>query len=509
MQAANRVIKNTGILYIKMAITMVISLYSTRLVLAALGVNDFGIFNVVGGAIAMLGFLNASMAGATQRFMSFAQGAGDLNKINKIFNMSVLLHLSIAAIIFVVLEIAGYFFFNGILNIATDRIATAKLIYQFMIVSTLFSVISVPYDALLNAHENMLFFSILGIIEAVLKLAIAFSITYLVGDKLLLYGLFMAILSVTLLILNRIYCHRSYPETKIALKKLFDKTLLIDMSKFAGLSFIGSASSMIAGYGSGIILNFYHGTIVNAANAVAGQLNGQLMTFSGNMLKALNPVIAKSEGSGNRTLMIKAALTGTKFSYLIFAILALPFIIETPYILGFWLKNIPEWTVIFCRLAIVFTLIEQSTTTLGTAIGAVGDIKKLNIYSSATTLGFMFVLIIVFHFGSAPYFMPIISIFASITMGIIKLYFAKKMCGIDYLIYFKQVFVKVFVVTFISLLSGMLPLFFFEPSINRIGLVVSISICTFLFSSYYYALSNDEKLMLLKIKDIVLLKIRR
>src|SRR6266542_4486204 len=160
MKAANRVAKNTAILYAKMAITIFISLYSTRLVLSALGSRDFGLLSVVGGAIAMLGFLNASMASATQRFMSFAQGEGDTQKINKIFNMSILLHMRIVFIIFIVLEVTGYFIFHNVLNIDPTRIDTAKWIYQFMIVSTLFSVISVPYDALLNAHENMLFYAI-------------------------------------------------------------------------------------------------------------------------------------------------------------------------------------------------------------------------------------------------------------------------------------------------------------------------------------------------------------
>ncbi len=186
-----------------MAITVSISLYVTRLILAALGSKDFGIFSVVGGAIAMLGFLNGSMTAATQRFMSYAQGEGDIHKINKIFNMSILLHLIIVCIIFFFLEIAGYFIFNGVLKIDSGRLDTAKMIYQFMIISTLFTVISVPYDALLNAHENMLFYAILGIIESLLKLAIAVYITYTTSDKLLYYGALMALLSIILLIINR------------------------------------------------------------------------------------------------------------------------------------------------------------------------------------------------------------------------------------------------------------------------------------------------------------------
>ena len=178
MHAANRVAFNTGVLYIRMAVTVFVSLYATRLVLNALGVQDFGLFNLVGGLIAMLGFLNGSMAAATQRFISFAQGANDLENIKRIFNVSIILHILIAIMVVVVFEIAGYFFFNGILNIAPERLHIAKIIYQFMVVSTLFTIISVPYEAVITSHENMTFYAILGIIEAILKLAVAFYISY-------------------------------------------------------------------------------------------------------------------------------------------------------------------------------------------------------------------------------------------------------------------------------------------------------------------------------------------
>src|SRR5690606_12650380 len=249
MEAAKRVAVNTGILYARMGITVLISLYSTRLILKALGAEDFGLFNVVGGAIAMLGFLNASMSAATQRFMSFAHGAGDKSKLNQIFNVSLVLHLIIAAILFVVLQIAGYFFFDGILNISEDRIDSAKLIYQFMIFSTLFTVISVPYNAVIIARENMLWIAILGIIEAVLKLSIAIYITYTLRDQLVVYGFSMAALSVLLLVLSGIYCHKKYLECKIRLQRQFNRKLMKEMTGFAGWSTTGSISGMVAQYG--------------------------------------------------------------------------------------------------------------------------------------------------------------------------------------------------------------------------------------------------------------------
>lgn len=245
MSTANRVIKNTGYLYAKMGITMFISLYTTRLILNSLGATDFGIFNIVGGAIAMLGFLNASMASATQRFMSYAEGEGNKDKQKNIFNVSVVLHLLISLLVGVVLLIAGYFFFNGILNIPADRIFAAKVVYWSLIVSTMFTVMTVPYDAVMNAHENMKYYAIVGIIESLLKLSVALVVVYTLSDKLIIYGMLMACIPLITLTIMRVYCHKHYVECVIAPKKYWHKGLMKEMTSFAGWSFLGSMSSLV------------------------------------------------------------------------------------------------------------------------------------------------------------------------------------------------------------------------------------------------------------------------
>ncbi|GHT56298.1 hypothetical protein AGMMS49982_23090 [Bacteroidia bacterium] len=322
-----------------MGITMFISLYTTRLILNSLGASDFGIFNIVGGAIAMLGFLNAAMAGATQRFMSYAEGAGEKDRQKSIFNVSVILHFLIALILGVVLLIAGYFFFNGILNIPADRMHAARMVYYFMIISTMLTVMTVPYDAVLNAHENMLYYSIVGIIESVLKLAVALVVVYTLADKLIIYGLLMACISLTVMIIMRVYCKKKYVECEFRPKTYYDKTLMKEMTGFAGWNFLSSFSGVVGQYGLGIVLNYFWGTLLNAAQGVANQLCGQLQSFSTTMLKALNPVIAKSEGEGNHSLMLRSSMAGCKFSFFLVAFLVIPFLIDTPYIMKVWLKN--------------------------------------------------------------------------------------------------------------------------------------------------------------------------
>ncbi len=498
MQNTNLVVKNTGILYIKMAITMFISLYTTRLILNALGAKDYGIFNVVAGAIAMLTFLNAAMAGATQRFMSFAEGKGDTDKLTSIFNVTLLLHFAIALIIVIFLEFAGYFMFHGILNIAENRLFAAKCIYQFMIFSTMFSIMTVPYEAILNAHENMLYYSIVGIIESILKLIVALVIVYILYDRLVIYGLLMAGISLIVMIIMRVYCHKKYIECIFAPARYFDKKLMIEMTSFAGWSFLGSASSMLGTYGLGIVLNHFFGTILNAANGIAGQLNGQLLVFSNNMMKALNPAIVKAEGRGDRKMMLKLTMTGSKFSFFLFSVFVIPFIIETPYILHIWLKNVPEWTVVFCRFYFAKTLIEQLTLSLHTSINAQGNIRNVNIIKSVLNIIPLPLTYFSFKFGGQPYMMYVIPIFiVAILGGMIVIYFTMKNCGMKLSEFLNVVIYRSFAVFILTFAIGSIPLFIYQENLLRLLLVILISTISFCLSLYFIGFTTEDKSLLI------------
>lgn len=325
---------------------MFISLYTTRLILNSLGASDFGIFNIVGGAIAMLGFLNAAMASATQRFMSYSEGEGNKEKQKSIFNVSFILHLGISFVVGIALLIAGYFFFNGILNIPEDRIFAAKVVYGSLIVSTMFTVMTVPYDAAMNAHENMKYYAIVGIFESFLKLAVAFACVYTTFDKLIVYGSLMACIPLITLTIMRVYCHKHYEECVIAPRRYWNKGLMKEMTSFAGWNFMSSAVIIISAYGQGIILNNFFGTLLNAAQGIASQINGQLQVLSSNMLKAVNPILGKSAGAQNTQMLIKSTMFGAKYASALYSLIAIPVFIEAPYILKLWLHNVPEWTII-------------------------------------------------------------------------------------------------------------------------------------------------------------------
>jgi len=493
LKNSTRIINNTGFLYIKMGITVFISLYTTRLILNSLGTSDFGVFNVVGGTIAMLAFLNSAMASATQRFMSFSEGEGNLEKQKQIFNISILLHLIIALIVLVIMECFYFFLFDGILNIEIHRIFAAKMIYQFSIVSTMFTIMTVPYDAVLNARENMLYYSVLGVVESLLKLLVAVYLVYTSEDKLIVYGYLTAIISLVMMIVMRVYSHKKYEECQINFKRYYDKPLMMEMTHFAGWNFLGSASSILAGYGSAIILNHFFGTVLNTVNGISGQLNGQLLAFSNNLQKALSPVITKSEGCVNKELMKRATLTGTKLSFLLFAFICIPFLIDTPYILKLWLKNIPEWSVVFCRLFVIHTLIEQLTRTFSTAIAASGKIKYVNVINSVVSVMSVVALYLVFAAGFSPFFLPILAIITALVFSILNIIYVKKYCKIGYKDYFENVFFRVMLVFLISYLIGSSSILFLNESFLRLILIIFTSVTTFTITSFYIGLDKIER----------------
>jgi len=489
----NRVVKNTGILYARMAITVCISLYSTRLILNALGLEDFGLFNLVGGAIAMLGFLNGSMAAATQRFISFSQGAGDFEKVKRIFNMSILLHVVVAILAVIILEILGFYFFHQIFNISPQRVAVGQLIYHFMVVSTLFTILSVPYEAVITSHENMLFFAIISILESLLKLAIAFYISYSIADHLYLYGLLSAVLSVLLLLIRLAYCNLKYPECLISIKQNFDKPLLKEMSKFAGWSLLGYSSSMITGYSQGILLNFFFGTIVVAAFSIAGQVCGQLGAFTNNMLKSLNPQLDKSAGANDRLSLLNFTLLGSKLSFFLFGFLSIPVIVEMPLILKYWLKNVPEYTSLFCILNLIRTLVECLYNTLNLSIAAIGKIRKFQTYSSIINLFPIVISYFLFINKLPPYSLHLVFIFFSLLSLMLSIFYSYKTFELPVFIFLKNVVFRCFIAFLASFCLGYLPLFFFPKGILQLILVTLLSIISFSIFFFNFILSKNEK----------------
>ncbi|WP_421918637.1 lipopolysaccharide biosynthesis protein [Marinifilum sp.] len=499
MQEAKRVVLNTVFLYGKMLISMFIALISTRIVLNALGVDDFGIFNLVAGVIAMLSFLNAAMAVSTQRYLSFYLGVNDKQKLNSIFKSSVVLHLLIGILVVVVMEVAGMFLFDGFFNIAQDRIPTAKLVYHFMVVSTFFTINAVPYDAAIITHEKLLFESVVGVLESALKLAIAIVLTISVkNDRLILYGVLMAALTIVIRIIKSVYCYREFSECKSYRQSALKISLIKEMFSFAGWNMFGALCGIGRSQGLAIILNLFFGTVVNAAYGIANQVNGQLAAFSQNMLKALNPQIIKSEGRGERQKMLLLAMMACKYGFFLMAFFSIPIIFEMPYILKLWLKIVPDYTIVFCQLALLATLVNQLTIGLQTALQATGKIKVYQSIVGSLLLFNLPISWILLKLGMPAYSVLISMIFIEMMACLIRIILLKQIGALKIREYFNKVILRIIIPCTFTCCVALIPHTFCDMGFLRFGLVIIVSSLTFVTSFYFTGIDVGERVQINK-----------
>lgn len=494
MSTVNRVVKNTLFLYARMGTSIVVSVLTTRILLDALGASDYGLYNVVAGALAMLGFLSASMSTASLRYMSYAEGKGDITAIQTIFNSSVRLHRMLALLVCGLYIIAGFFLFNGILNIPSGRETTAMIVYGCLIFSTVFSITITPYDAVLNAHENMFFYSLVGIIDVFLKLTIAVLISYSDYDRLLFYGLLMAGESWLLRFFTKCYCDRTYPVCRAKSIKGHDNEILKKMASFAGWNMLNICAGMISLYGMTIAINHFFGTLLNAALGIATQLQGVLMGVSGNMSKALTPVLVKKEGANQRHQMLEISYAGCKFSFLLFSFFALPILFSMPVVLQLWLKNVPEWTVLFCVLLFISSLIEQLYYFLYHAIQAEGNIKWFNISCSIASIIPIILTCVEFQFGFQPYWAILNWIIFRIVMcGVIHLYFAHRLIRFSVMRWSRYILIPCLAsLTCLSCVYWPIRPQLYNGQLSQLSLIMAMFIIS-LPVYWYVALSREDR----------------
>lgn len=376
MESGKKIVTNTAILYGRMLITIGISLYSTRLILGHLGAADFGLYNLVGGIIAMLSFLNAAMTTSTQRYLSFNMGTGDMDKIKRVLGNSMLIHALLGLLLVIVFELLGIYFLDTKLNIEPDRLSTAKMIFHFTVVASFISIISVPYDAVVNAHENMAFVALINILESVLKLTIAIMLAFVLQDKLLVYGFLIMVSSILIRVIKQVYCRKKYPECSVRVLKVYDRSLIKEMSSFAGWNLFGVICGLSRSQGIAIVLNVFYSTVVNAAYSIANQVNSQMSFLSMIMMQTIRPQMMKSEGAGDRARMLRLSVFAGKFSFYLNSIISIPLFIAMPQVLQFWLGNVPEYTISFCRYMLVLNLTQQFSMGIMAATQAIGAIKN-------------------------------------------------------------------------------------------------------------------------------------
>ena len=487
-----RIVVNTFFLYAKTLITMVISFISTRIILEGLGATDFGIYGTVGGAIVMLEALNGAMTQATQRFMNYAEGKGDKEHLISIFNNTVLLHIGLGIIIVVLLMALYYPLFNGIFNIPDDRMDAAKYIYLFLAVSAFFTIITVPYDAMINAHENFLYYSIVGIVVALLKLGAAFIIVYYMSDRLILYGLLMAAIAIVNMLIMRVYCKLKYEECLFQPKKYANAATSKEIGIFAGWNFVGAFANMAGNHGSTILMNHFFGPILIAAKNIGDQICTQVALLTYNMTKALNPVIVKSEGNGDRQTMIDLSYKSCRFSFLLYLVLAVPFMYNSEPLLSIWLNNVPEWAVLFCQLQVIRTLLEQLFTPLRMSLMAHGSVKQMNLIDLILGVLTFFFLWILYEIGMPAQWHYYISILTLVFIsGAAKIHLCKRFCDMRIRDYLRTVFLPCVFVMIISFVA----IHLFQSLLHHLHvlIIVSLQVLSLFALEFFFGLTKTER----------------
>ncbi|WP_372948068.1 oligosaccharide flippase family protein [Mariniphaga sp.] len=487
-----RIAKNTILLYFRMFLTMGVSLYTSRIVLNTLGVEDFGIYNVVGGVVTMFSFLNHSMALATQRFLSFELGKKNFEQLKKVFSMSVNIHAIIAVASFILAETIGLWFLNTKLNIPAERMSAANWVYQFSIFSFMITVMRVPYNATIIAHERMSVYAWVSIVEVILKLIIVFALVWLGFDKLKLYAVLIFSVSALVWFLYKIYCKRNFTETNYQF--LWEKSLYKTLINYAGWNLFGNLAVVAFNQGINIMLNIFFGPAINAARGIAYQVNGAVSSFFHNFQMSMNPQIVKSYAADDHQYMQQLIFRGSKYSFFLLYFLSLPILLQTETILKWWLKLVPEYTVLFCQLILADALINCISGTLNTAVHATGKIKKYQAVVGGILLCNVPLSYIFLKLGYPPQVTLLITISLSVTAFFARLSIIIRLLNFSASDFLRQVVLKVLMVTALSCIIPLAVLLFVtEEGLIRFLIVCSLSFFSTIMMVYSIGLNNQER----------------
>lgn len=443
--------KNTLFLYFRSIIILLITLYTSRIVLDVLGVEDYGVYNLVGGFVAMFSMISSTLASASQRFITYAMGENVKNKVHIVFSTSVTLHIIIAFFSVVLLEVLGIYFINNHLNIPVDRVDAAVWVLHFSLLALFFNIVSVPFNALIIAHERMNVFAYISLLEASLKLGIVYLLTIIAFDKLILYSAFITLVAVLIICIYIIYCRKQFAEAR-SFALHVDKPTFKEMLAFSGWNLLGNGSMVLRNQGVDMILNVFYGVTINAAKGVSNHVQTAVTMFVSNFVTALNPQLTKSiaaKDDGRRDFLI---FNGARLSFFLYSLFIIPLLIVVPQVLAIWLVDVPEFTVEFVRWLLLYSLLDSLSRLLIVSILANGKIRNYQIVVGTIKLLAMPVSYIMLAY---VYKSPLIGVWVNLLLeGIclaIRLGYMRKLLGFDILKYIKEVIgrcVVIFIIAF-------------------------------------------------------------
>lgn len=489
-----RIAKNTLLLYVRMLFMMVIGLYTSRVILDKLGEVDFGIYNVVGGFVTMFSIISGAMTSATQRFLSFEIGKGKEGNVKGIFSTMIYIHLFLALLVLIVGEIVGVWFLNTHMNFPADRYGAANWVFQLSLLVFILNVINVPYNGALIAYEKMSAFAYLSIFDAVFKLAICYVITLIPFDKLVVYAVLMAFIQILLLVMYFVYCRFKFTECRFTGK--FNKEYGRNVGSFVGWNLIGSLSGIAKEQGVNVVLNIFFGPAVNAARGIAYQVLSKLNGFVTNFQMALNPQIIKNYASGERDNMYKLVFRGAKLSYLLLLTLSLPVVVEAPLILGLWLKKVPDYTVIFLQITIFTALLNTLSNPLVISMHASGKVRDYQIVVGGLSLLTLPIVYVALKIGAEPYWAMIIAFLIEFVCHFARLYMLVRSIQFPMFRFLKDVTLRVYVITALSMILPVLAYNVLNITILRFFTVCMLSVLSTIGLGYYIGFNKSDRLKL-------------
>jgi O-antigen/teichoic acid export membrane protein len=470
---------------------MLVSLYTVRVVLNTLGAQDYGIYNVVAGVVTMFGFLSGSMATASQRYFSFELGQGNFEQLKKVFSLSLLIYILIGIVILLLGETIGLWFVNNKLIIPLERKSAALWVYQFSIISFLFTVLTSPYMAMIIAHEEMNIYAYVSIGEALLKLVVVFILRAISWDKLILYGILLLTVVVTITTIYRTICIKKYSVCRFSF--YWHKDLFKEIVSYSGWNMFGASTSIFKNQLVNIILNQFFNPLIVAARSIATMVDHAVMTFSQNFNNAIRPPIIKNYAARQKKRMLSLMYTGAKGTYLLMYLFVLPFVLEMPMILTLWLKHPPEYAVLFTRLMLFDVLINSLSYPIVTAAQATGKIKLYQAVVGGILLLNVPVAWIVLFMGAPAYSVMIVAIVLTFIACIARLLILKRL--IDYSIrqFFRTVIIPICVISVVSAILPIILCYILPQNIVRLCLVIALSIISVGIYSYFMALNRIER----------------
>lgn len=488
-----RIARNTLMLYLRMLFGMLVSLYTSRLVLQALGEEDYGIYNVVGGVVAMFSLISGSLSSSVGRFLTFELGRGNEDGLKRIFATSLSIHVVLALIIFVLVETVGVWFLNAHMTIPSERLGAANWVLHASVFSFAINLLSVPFGASIIAHERMTAFAYIGILDILLRLLIVLQVAWRAGsnDRLILYAWLLAAEGALMQAIYWFYCRRHFAECRFRLR--FDPHYWRSMSSFAGWNFIGWTAGLLKDQGVNILLNLFFGPIVNAARGIANTVNNALVSFSNNFMMALNPQITKSYAAGERDYMFSLVERGSRFSYYILLVLALPMLFETEFVLNLWLKSYPAHTVSFVRLVLLVSLCDILSNTLINLQLATGRIRNYQIVVGGMLLMNFPLSYLFLWLGFAPESTMIVALVVAVCCLMLRLFFLRSMAGLPVRRYLRRVCLNVLMVSVgAAVIPGVVYLQM-PAGFLRFAVMVGLTVLCTLISIYVIGCTPGER----------------